>query len=115
MRLTKAEKEFILEKRRQEEEQKPKKIGFLKEDIYDFNGYSLSQDIRGCYYVSASLKDKMVTDFINSFTLGLKAGAKFVCFIEDNQEQWYDEENYGIEAKDTEWANERLYNITKIK
>jgi hypothetical protein len=66
MRLTKAEKEFILEKRRQEEEQKPKKIGFLKEDIYDFNGYSLSQDIRGCYYVSASLKDKMVTDFINS-------------------------------------------------
>jgi hypothetical protein len=35
--------------------------------------------------------------------------------MEDGDELWYDDENYGIESMDDDWAKENLVNIREIK
>jgi hypothetical protein len=110
MRLTKAEKELVLEKRRQEEEQKPKKFGFLKEDLYVFDKELDVMEEYGWIF-SKTKKNEIMKDFSNRFSLALKSGTEFTCYIDDNQEQWYDCDNYGIECQDKEWAEEYLIDI----
>lgn len=122
MKLTKAEQELILKKRKEEEESKPKLMGFLKESLYDFPTENGDSEL--CYYehnpsnfwlVNEELKEKWIKTFQASFNIVLPAGTKFVCYIQDGEELWFDDINYGIEEMDDKWAKIYLENIQQFK
>ena len=52
---------------------------------------------------------------MNFFELACPAGTKFVCFIDEDGEAWYDDINYGIENMDADWAAKYLRDIQPIK
>jgi len=116
MELTKEEEELILKKKAEEEAEKPKMIGELKEDLYMNN--CLNDDGKYYAYVpwfcSADERDGLVVDFADSFEKVLDAGAIFDCYIEkDGRESWYDRD-FGIEGMDKGWAREYLTNIREV-
>jgi len=110
MKLTKVEKKLILERRRQQADNSPKKFGFLKEDLYTIDA-DLSIPKNYGWIFSESTKNKIIKDFSDHFVLALKAGSQFHCFIRDDKEEWYDCEGYGIECLDNEWAEDHLIDI----
>lgn len=111
MKLTEEEKELIIKHRKKEEAKKPKKIGFLKEDLYKV------EDLE--YYIyerffSTSEKEQLIEHFKSNIKLVLSKGSKFVCYIRNDQEQWFDDHNCGIEYMSEEWAAKYL-NIQGLK
>jgi hypothetical protein len=118
LKLTPEEELLILEKRRQkeleEERDRPKKMGFFKEDKYLY--YTSRIESEGDYseLITKSKKDALVKKFLDNFVL-IKAGTKFVCFIDDGIEFWFDDVGIGIEEEDADWAKENLTNIQDIK
>lgn len=95
---------------------KIRKIGFLKEDIYEFDFRGL--DYEDCEFGYDNLctlkqKDEMINYFLKSFKVVIQKGTKFNCYI-DKQEEWYDDVNYGIEMKSKEWAEKHLENIQEV-
>lgn len=114
MKLSEEEKKVILEMRKKKEDDKPKKIGFLKEDLFTI---SPNEDahIFSNWILSREEKQKEIDEFINNFQLACPAGTKFVCFIDDGNESWFDDINYGIENMDNDWANKYLKDIKFIK
>jgi len=118
LELTPEEELLILEKRRQkeleEERDRPKKMGFFKEDKYLY--YTSRIESEGDYseLITKSKKDALVKKFLDNFVF-IKAGTKFVCFIDDGIEFWFDDVGIGIEEEDADWAKENLTNIQDIK
>lgn len=110
--LTKDEKKLINKIRRQREqtanENKPKRIAFLKEAIYTFWGddYGPSD-----WIFSPSEKDQEIKEFEKRFKLACPAGTKFVCYMRGNKEEWYDDIKFGIEAMNAKWAKKYLHNF----
>lgn len=114
MKLTKEEEAIILARREKEEANKPKKEGFLKENLYTVEG--IDSWIYNDWFFSEQEKQKEIENFTNSFNPALKAGTRFICYINsENEESWYDDEGYGIEAMDADWAEEYLRDIAPIK
>ena len=112
IQLTKEEERLILKKRKEADKYLPKKIGFLKHDLYSFDEPSYDNN----WIVDEKEKTLMVKDFLTHFELAVPAGSKFVCFInEDDREQWFDDVCYGIEGMPVEWAKKHLKNIERIK
>lgn len=116
MKLTKKEKQLILNKRKQEkteeESNKPKLMGFLKQDLY-FSFHS-KLDLPDWIF-SEKEKDKIINDFIASFQIGCKAGTKFVCYAsEGGFEEWYSEDSE-VENMDADWARKYIKNIGPFK
>lgn len=102
-----------------EENSKPIKEGFLKEDLYSFDGDSSNYNAyfikhRDFWLYSKKTKDEIIKDFASKFALVLKAGTKFVCFLDKGKETWFDDVNYGVESMSEEWAEKYLVNIQKV-
>ena len=120
MKLTKKEKELILKKRAEEEALKPKKVGYLKEDLYSYEndeGCNLkfyADCESGFWLCNKEQKNKWIEEFSKHFEIALKKGSKFVCYIDDDEDRWYDDHNYGVESMDAEWAQKFLENIENI-
>lgn len=108
MKLTKEEKQLILAKRKSEQDDKPKKFAFARSNIY-----ILRKRIENSYSIFD--EDEKNSAIANAFELVIPVGTKFVCFIDDNEESWYDDIGYGIEAMNHEWARKYLKNIRRIK
>jgi hypothetical protein len=121
MELTKEEEEIILAKRRKEDEFKPKKTGILKHDLFPLGirGNELRFDIsdiikdHGWFItkqvvlgITGQVKKQLLTQIIPD-------GTKFLCYIRDGDEFWYDE-NDNISEMDSEWADENLINIKTV-
>lgn len=112
MKLTLEEKQFILNKRKQDDLNKPKKIGYLKHDLFilkeSVNRYS------GALLTKLE-KDEIIKNFISGFELVSKAGAEYDGFVNEyGDERWYDRE-YGINGLNDTWAEDNLINIKNIK
>jgi len=101
------------------EEDKVVKTGILKHDLFcypiDF-GYN---DGVSYYYPAnwpATKKEirDIILNFKNRCCVILPKGTKFLCFIVDGEESWYDEENRVVVDTTKEWAEEHLENISEI-
>lgn len=111
MKLTQKEKDLILSSREKEEAGKPKKIGYLKHDLYVYGG----SDDMGWIHTCESMNQK-IKDFKKSFKLGLSSGSQFDCYIEEgNKESWYDAVNGTIENVGANWAQKHLRDIQDVK
>ena len=110
--LSDKEKELILQLRAKEEADKPKKIGFLKEDLYV--SHERKYEISNWYFNPDEFAAEIET-FKNMFELAVPAGTQFDCFIlENGSESWYDNSSYGIENMDAKWARKYLINIKNL-
>lgn len=113
MKLTEEEKQLIIKKRQKEEDQKAKKIGYLKHDLFILNDWNPEEDLDLLFDEKA--KSKIILKFQKAFELVAHKGAQFDCYIDEyNQEQWYDQE-YGIEGVSSEWAKKHLTKIKNVK
>lgn len=100
-------------------EDKIRKKGYLKHDLYNFNtdhyqGMVFRKPWGSFWLLTKEQQDKLIEEFKSRFSLVLKEGAEFVCYIVDGKEEWYDNENYGVEGVDETWAAEYLRGITKV-
>lgn len=124
MKLTPKEKQLILDKRKKEDENSPKKKGILKNDLFyienrypeirhdisditETHGWWLKQDT--VLSIVEQIKDELLG------SLQAKAGTPFDCYIIDDEELWYDSSGIGIEEMSAEWAKKNLTNIENIK
>lgn len=112
LQLTEGEKNLILFLREKHESKKIVKVGYLKEDLYNYD-YYLTSEIHSPYYTKEQ-RDKLVSDYEKLFKLCFKQGAKFFCrlMFRSNNEEW-SSENFEF-AGDELWAKTYLENITEV-
>lgn len=110
MILTKAEEALILEKRKQEDTDSPKKSATLKHDLYDYHDYPIPPDD---WHFTEETKQKYIQEFTNNFKIIARKGHAFVCYIDKGQEQWYDYAGE-FEGLDKSWARKNLENIKDL-
>jgi hypothetical protein len=87
------------------------KIGFLKEDLYDFKP---KHGIDAFWLSTTTRRNQLIENFKNAFKLVMEKGVKFNCYDVDGQECWFDSIHYGIEYMDAKWASEYLENIQSV-
>jgi len=111
MKLTEEEKKIILNKRKEEESNLPKKRGILKHNLY-YN----SHNIFGInnYLFTEKQKNDLINDFASNFTLVPK-GTEFICYLDEGDESWYDCADGCIEAADSDFAKQNLEKIEIIR
>jgi hypothetical protein len=101
-----------------EQEEKMVKVGYAKEDLYNFDGpgpgITYHRGWGDFWLQTGKKKNLLIEDFISSFALVIPKGTKFVCYIRNGKELWYDDINYGIENMDSKWAEKYLENITNV-
>lgn len=123
MKLSKEEKELILQKRQEEEKNRPQKEGFLKHDLVYFDSRYVEFDIGDIidkeegYYLTTDSVAKIIQrcrNLLSVNTIGVKKGTRFDCFIDDGVEKWYDDAGIGIEEYSKEWAALHLEKIKEI-
>lgn len=110
MKLTKEEQQIILDLRKSKEKDKPKLMGFCKEDFYVSNLANLNVP----WLLTKSEKEDIEKNFSNNFKMVVPQNSRFVCFIDELGEEWYDE-IYGIEGMGGEWARKYLKDIKPYK
>lgn len=119
--LTKNEWDVILEMRKKEDLESPKKSGVLKHDLYyryDIECLleSISRDI--CVNWDMFCFNGIITDIkseLNSLEPYVKSGTTFSCYLDaDGDELWYDDINCGIEDMDSAWAEKYLTDIKEL-
>ena len=124
MKLTDEEKKMILAKRIEDDKNTPKKTGRLKHDLIylDIRGGSIDTDVSDIinkygYYIPEIEIDKIIERFRNQLKSAtiIETDTPFDCYIDCNQEQWYDSIGEGIEGMDAEWAKLHLTDIKKYK
>ncbi len=119
--MTPKELRALADKLEQEEENRIYKIGFLKEDYYVFlqsyryHCISFQKSWAECKMLNRSQVDSFIQEFSNNFQLALPKGTKFICYKSDNTEMWCDDVNYGIEDRNSQWAQRYLENIQDVK
>jgi len=113
LKLTPEEEWLILQRRKSEEAKKPKKIGFLKEDMYEFNPPPGKFGVWNFFTFSET--NSLIKEFKECFKKTLPAGSKFICYIENGKESWYDDENLGFVELSSDWARKHLENIRLYK
>jgi hypothetical protein len=87
------------------------KVGFLKQDLYDFKP---KHGIDAFWLSTTTKRDQLIENFKNAFKMVMDKGTKFECFKVNGQERWYDSLNYGIMDMDEKWAAEYLENIQSV-
>jgi hypothetical protein len=95
---------------KKEQENKVQKIGYLKHNLYSLDiDYDLSRYLReGLFCIEKSEKEEIEKKIKGLFKITAKKNTKFVCFIVDDKECWFDDENIGIESMPQEWAEKNL-------
>lgn len=122
MKLTQEEKELILKQRADNDDAKPKKVGYLKMNLYSYDvdrrscslGFVRESD-NGMWLCEKETMNNWIKDFKSHFECVLPKGTEFVCYIDGGEESWYDNINYGLEDMRSAWAEQYLTNIKWIK
>jgi hypothetical protein len=115
VKLTKEEKELIVERRKQAEAKEQEKavyaskIGYLKEKLYTIHVDKYEIEERWLY--TEVEKDNFLQRCVR---LICEPGDVFDCYIDNGKENWYDRK-YGLEGLSVEWAKEHLINIQDVK
>jgi hypothetical protein len=116
--MTSAELYALAAKKHEEEEAAEncvKREGFLKEDLYSYDKTVVSElEESGFLEFWLYTAKEKETIIFNSFALVLKKGTRFVCFIDNGKESWFDDVNYGIEEMDAYWAGKYLENVRDV-
>jgi hypothetical protein len=104
MKLTKQEQKIIADLRKGKEVETAQLSGVLKCDLFR------KQD------EFFSFKEMMadIEDYKNTFELDVPKGTKFVASVEDGEQDWYDDEGFGVEGKSKLWAQKYLKDIKRI-
>lgn len=116
MKLTKAEKKLIEELREkqriEDEKNTPKFEGTLKHNLYvaEKGTFEISN-----WLLSEDELNEEIQSFRESFEIKIPAGSKFVCFVDNCDQSWYDDVCAGIENMSEEWAKDNLENIKPYK
>jgi hypothetical protein len=117
--LSDEEKQLIEAHRKVKDENSPKKMAFLSKDLYSYSsgrGCDLVFIKRNNFWLcDYKTKEQWIEDFKNHFVLRLPIGTKFVCYMEDGEESWYDDVGYGIEGMSRDWADKYLIGFTSYK
>lgn len=109
--LTEDEKQLILDNRKKKEAVKPKKIGFLKEDLFRVKEKTFNIS---SFLLTLSKVNEEITKFSGRFEFIAPKRTKFVCFIDFEAEFWYDDEGFGIENMSNAWGECYLTDIKEI-
>lgn len=125
MKITEEEKELILRKREKDLEDSIYRSAISKCDLY-----YCSFDQMGCCgsgimfveefdysFVSKEDIEKALEKIKNIYDsyLVLKKGTKFVSYLENGVEEWYDDERFGIEGMENDWAEKYLTNFKQLR
>ena len=109
---------------KEEESQKPKKYGVLKHDLYFLDSryaevkFSLEDIVNedGWWLtreqilnIVEQIKDELLSEIC------APKGTKFDCYIDNEDELWYDSEGVGIEECDKRWASKNLIDVKEVK
>lgn len=123
MKLTKDEEVLILAKRAKEDEDKPKKRGFLKHDLYflDQRYPEVKIDLTDIvkengWFLTTGHINTIIEQCKSQLYAGIKApkGTPFDCYISKGREEWYDADGIGIEDYSADWAKKNLENISQV-
>lgn len=93
------------------------KIGYLKEDLFNYHSPDSHQisfnESWGEFFLKTQDEiDFLINKFKSNFYKVLPKGTEFVCFLnQKNEEIWYDNVNYGIEIKDKDLAYRYIENV----
>jgi len=89
------------------------KTGELKHDLYCFDiRDGINRLLRDAdWLITESEKNNFVDKISELIKIELPKGTPFVCFMENGEESWYDDINYGVEGVGSDWAKEHLTNI----
>lgn len=124
MKLTNKEKAIIENLRKEEEKEKPYREAFLKHDLWDCDCFDQYCDFdfsnpfknnSGFPQLTEAEVKGLIKAFQDSFEKVLEKGARFVSYIDDGEELWYDDEGYGIEGVDNDWAEKYLENFKELR
>lgn len=124
MKLTDKEKEIIKKLRDEEENEKPYREAFLKHDLWTSECFDRDSDLalenpfkndHGFPQITKAEVDGIIKVFKESFEKILDKGARFVSYIDDGEELWYDCVGYGIEGVDNYWAEKHLENFKVLR
>ena len=96
------------------EEERIRKIGFLRCDLYTTDNHFDSRYFDDDWIFTSDVKDQYIKEFEAGFELALPKGTKFVCYIEDGEESWFDDINYGAENLDKAWADKYLEKVEEL-
>lgn len=102
-----------------EQESIVRKVGYLKEDLYNFSsddssGICFHQEWGDFWLKTKSERDALIAKFSSNFKKVLDKGTKFNCYFVDGKELWYDSVNYGVEEMSKEWAEKWLVDIQEV-
>lgn len=100
-------------------EDKVKKRGYLKCDLYSFESdrvqrIAFEKSWGDFWLFTKNHQQKMIKEFEDKFSLVLKEGTEFVCYVVNGVEEWYDNVNYGVEGVSKEWAEKYLRDIEEV-
>jgi len=109
MKLSKEEQEMVLKLRAEKEAEKPVKSGVLKHNLYRVNEQRFTID---GWLFSEEEKAKIINRFDDRFTL-IPKGTEMVCYIEDGEESWYDDDS--LNGLSADWADENVTDIKKLR
>lgn len=114
MKVSEEERQLILSKREKEGFYEPKKVGFLKEDMWIFhNSSSEFISLNKISIWSTTEKEEILQHLKDWFELLLPARAKFYCYIDENVEYWTGPDD-GFESMNSVWAKKYLTDITNF-
>lgn len=104
-------------------ENKPIKTAVAKHDIYYRQNLediiatqrlSLNSLCHRHWFVGKEVIGEFLANLqtsLSSISPVVPKGAPFVCYLEDGDELWFDDVNYGIESQDKKWAELHLENV----
>ena len=111
--MTAAELRALADEREEQENNTPKKKGFLKKSIYIFeDDIEFREKLRE--ELTAEEGDKLIEEFRSRFKCVVPKGTEFHCFKDGNSYGWFDTIGWGIEDRGEEWAAEFLENIQEF-
>mgnify|MGYP001588994838 CR=1 FL=1 len=120
LELTPEEIAVIEKYRKDNEESKPVKTGILKHDLYDVDDLDFTilnsgnQECSGDYFITMNDFEEMISKMKKDAKVLVEKGTKFSCYINDyNEEAWEDDDGY-IECASKKWAEKNLDKIKKI-
>lgn len=107
--INEEEKAMILKHREEQKANKVQKTGRLKHPLWYNNAAYSASDYD--WLMTAKELNAAIKEIKESCYTKIDAGTEFVCYVVANEEEWYDNINFGIEVMDKDWAIKHLKDI----
>lgn len=114
MILTTEEKALIKKHREEQDLNKPTKIGYLKEDLYQFTD-EMTPYPTDYHTYTKDETNNLIQVFSKSFTVCLKKNSILDCYEDNGIESWYDRVDGSVDGASTPWATKHLTKIKSVR